>query len=206
MKKGIIALICMILTLVFIIVALVGPWYSMSSESDGVEGYSNFGLTSSETKGVEGEAKTTSYSDQKKDYEDENMDIPDIYGVFDTTFYITIVALIIALVSLIFILGTTFGFGNFKTMKMFGLIFSILALIFCLIAPIYFMTSFPGAMWDGSPVEYGFWDEMEFLGVKASLGPGFAWYLMIVAFITSLIAVIVIFMDKPAPKMAPPPQ
>lgn len=204
MKKGIIALICMILTLVFILVALVGPWYSASGELAGAKVYTNYGLTSSETKDAGEDPETTSYADQKKDIKDAGDDVPSLYSVYDNTFYITIIALVIAIIALICILGATFSFGKIKTMKMLGGIFGILAVIFCLIAPIYFMTALPGEMWKNSTEKYGFWDTAEIWGAKVTFGPGYAWYLMIIGFITSLIAAIIIFMDKKAPMAAPP--
>lgn len=199
-----IALICMLLTLVFIIVALVGTWYSVSGEINGEEGYTNYGLTSYETKNPGQDTETQSYADDKKDYEDAGMDVPGWIGVYDTTFYITIIALIITIIALICILGMTFSFGNLKTMKMLGGLFGILVVIFCLVAPIYFMTALPAEMSKDSTEDLGFWDEIDVLGTKISFGPGYAWYLMIIGFVFSLIASIVVFMDKSNPVMTPP--
>jgi Flp pilus assembly protein TadB len=45
MKKGIIALIGMIVALVFIIVALIGPWYSVGFKYSGANENVDFSLT-----------------------------------------------------------------------------------------------------------------------------------------------------------------
>lgn len=203
MKKGIIALICMVITLVFIIVALVGTWYGGHGEveSMGIKGevdYS-FGLTGGEGK--------SEFAGQKETTEIEYDDDFDAKGVYDNTMYITIIALITAIIALICILGMTFNFGNIKTMKMLGGIFGILTVIFALVAAIYFMTALPEEN-RGTWGDVGFWDEVEtsLMGVsmKLTVGPGYAWYLMIVSFITASIGSIIVFMDKPGPTMAPP--
>lgn len=205
MKKGMIPLICMLLTLVFIIVALIGTWYTVSYEMNEENYYQNYGLTSAERKNPgEDDPKTESYAEMKEDYEDSDADAPSWIGVFDNAFYITIIALIVAIIALICILGMTFGFGNLKTMKMLGGIFGILTVVFCLVAPIYFMTAYPSEMYKDAPEEYGFWDEAEVDGTTYSLSPGFGWYLMIIGFVLSLVGALFIFMDKKSAIAAPP--
>ncbi len=198
-----IALICMLLTLVFIIVALVGPWYGGHGEveSMGMEGevdYS-FGLTGGEGK--------SEFAGQKETTEIEYDDDFDAKCVYDNTMYITIIALITAIIALICILGMTFNFGNIKTMKMLGGIFGILTVIFALVAAIYFMTALPEEN-SGTWGDVGFWDEVEtsLMGVsmKLTIGPGYAWYLMIISFVFALISSIILFMDKKGTIAAPP--
>ena len=198
MKKGIVALICMILTLVFILVALVGTWYGGHGEED-VAGTKvtvdySMSLTGGEVK-AEGEGQKIT---EEIKYDDDF----DAKYVFDNTMYITIIALIIAIIALICILGMTFAFGNIKNMKMLGSIFGILTVIFTLIAPLYFMTALPLETKDVEGNTYNFWDEIELFGVKVSMGPGYAWYLMLVSFVFALIASIVVFMEKPSTPMA----
>ena len=123
MKKGIIALICMIITLVFIIVALVGPWYGGQGESEIMGIKTDTDISMSLTGG---KAKVEAAGQSTTD--DVKYDDMDYKYVFDNTLYITIIAFITAIIALICILGMTFNFGNYKTMKKFGGIFGILTL------------------------------------------------------------------------------
>jgi len=216
MKKGMISLICMLLTLVFIIVALIGPWYSfgnkMSGAGDDYESNTDITLTATTMSIGDEDPETTTHADAKKEYEDAEQDVPDLFGVFDNTLYITIVALIIAILALVGIAGIMFNFGNPKTMKMLGSIFSIITLVIAFVAVFYFMSAFPSEA-ELKTVEgddAGFWysESKSESGVEMSVsyGPGYAWYLMLVGAIFALVAVIFIFMDKPAPAMTQPPQ
>jgi len=172
MKKGIIALIGMIVALVFVLVAFFGPWYNISMEiSPAIKMEASVGLTSAQVNGV-----TVSYSQVVGDK-----------GPIDTTMYLTVGALVMVILSLIGILGFSFNFGNPKTMKMVGGIFGIIAFIMALIAPIYFMTYFNSE----SMGNVGFWNQYG--------GPGFAWYLMIIAAIIALIASIAMLLKKSVP-------
>jgi hypothetical protein len=157
MKKEMIPLIGMILALVLIIVALVGPWYSMSFMGMG----GNFYLTKAEMAGT-----TVPYDDT----------MGDAKASFDNTMYITMVALIFAIIAIIGILGAQFNLGKPDKMRMLAAIFGILTFILAIIAPIYFMTSGFGEVLNIND----FWNELA--------GPGYAWYLMIVAAIIALIA------------------
>lgn len=206
MKKGIIALICMVLTLVFIIVALVGPWYGGHGEASmmgmDIKMDISFGLTEGgmeyETSfggETEKETNTTKY--------DENFEAK---YVFDNTMYIAIGALITAIIALIAILGMTFNFGNPKTMKKIGGIFSILTVLLALVAVVYFMTALPSEFSKDYEGDVSFWDEIEtsemLMNMKYTVGPGYAWYLMLVSFIFALIVSIVVFMEKLSTSMA----
>ena len=106
-----------------------------------------------------------------------------------------------SIIAVVFILLLTFSSGNIKMFKMLGGIFGILTIIFTLIAPIYFMTTLPDALSSDSSQfgggDIAFWDEVNIFGMKISFGPSIAWYLMIVSFVTALIASIIVFMEKP---------
>lgn len=204
MKKGIIALICMILTLVFIIVALVGPWFSQSSkgESGGIKGESSASayLTHADTYTKIGDSETTTSTTYDKDMDNKY--------IFDNTMYITIIALITAIICIIGVLGIAFNFGNPKTMKMIGSIFAVITFILAIVAIFYFMTTFTDKAdlktIDGK--DAGFWYGESKNGIDFSHGPGYAWYLMLVGAILALISAIFLFMDKKAAVAAPPPQ
>lgn len=107
------ALIGMILTLVLILVAFFGPWYSVNL-MDIIS--IDIGLTTAATTGLNS-------------------------GPLNTTMYIAIGALITTILALIGIAGVAFNFGKFKTMKSVGGIFGILTFLLALIAPLYFMSS-----------------------------------------------------------------
>jgi len=120
MKKGIIALISMVITLVFIIVALVGTWYGMSTKLEGVGTMDFENEVSATLTSITGpdpetnEEVTKSNADWRKQYEANGEDT-GIFDVLDNTFYITIFTVIIAILAVIGILGLTFNFGNPKT-------------------------------------------------------------------------------------------
>ena len=97
--------------------------------------------------------------------------------------YISIIALIITILAIIGALGVVFNFGNPNTMGKVGGIFGILTFIFALIAPIYFMTH------EGFAT-LGFWNDYG--------GPGYGWYLMLIAAIIALISSIPLFKKQVA--------
>ena len=183
MKKGMIPLVCMVLTLVLIIVAFIGPWWGGTEEDEftDMEVESNMFLTKAVSKA--GGAEITI------DYED--LPDSDSKTVFSNTYYMVIITLVFSILAIIGILGVTFNFGPIKTMNMIGLIFCILTFILALVAALYFMVALP----DATPDMDGFWMD--------SAGPAYGWYLMIISFILALIASIMIFMDKSVPKAAP---
>ena len=181
MKKGIIALIGMIVALVFIIVAFVGPWYGGTSSGVSV----NFYLTRLESAGV------------SMGYDNPSVAIfmSDIKNIFDNTMYLTMGALVTAILALIGMLGFVFNFGKSNMMRMLGAIFGIITFVLALAATIYFMNALTGKMTGLT----GFWNE--------EAGPGYAWYLMLVATIIALIASIAMFLKKSDPEVvAQPPQ
>ena len=156
MNKNMMALIGMVIALVFIIIALVGPWYSMSF----------FGITTEA--GLFTEALT-------------GVD----RGPWDTTMYIAVVALIFSLIALIGVLGINFKFGEVNMMSKIGGIFGILTFVLALVAPLYFMMSALEGM-----SEIGFWNEMG--------GPGYGWYMMILAAVVALIFSLPLFKKQVA--------
>ncbi len=210
-----IALICMLLTLVFIIVALVGTWYGMSSKLEGTgtmdydTEYTSTLTGSTGPDPITGETITKSHADTRKEAESAGGET-GVYDVFDNTFYITIFTFIIAIIAVIGILGLTLNFGNPKTMKMLGSIFGIITFILALVAVFYFMTALPSEL-DTKTSEgedAGFWysESQTEMGatMSVSYGPGYAWYLMLIGAILALISSIFLFMDKKSAISASP--
>ena len=72
MKRGMIAVIGMILVLVLILVAFMGPWFSMAQKSDDDEGWTNLYFNKAETKsGKDADVETEDFdSDFREDNED----------------------------------------------------------------------------------------------------------------------------------------
>ena len=202
MKKGMIALIGMIVALVFIIVALIGPWYSV-------------GLKYPEAMG--GKKETVDFSLTRAKGEMLGIPIDESYDnspgmdedtktVFANSMYITIIALVICILALIGILGFVFGFGKSGTMKKLGGIFGILTFILVIIAVFYFMTALPvKTIGGGVANDIGFWYSKSEAGTEASMGPGYAWYLMLVAAMIALIASIAMLLKKSAPELVAQP-
>lgn len=170
MRKGGTALVGMILTLVFILIGFFGSWYTISFA--GID--ANYFLTKAEMGGM------------TIDYGDIGSQMGDAKGIFDNTMYMTVIALIFAIIALIGILGVVFNFGNINTMSKVGGIFGILTFILAIVAPLYFMTS----AFLESYGDVGFWSEYG--------GPGYAWYLMIIAAIIAMISSVPLFKKKAA--------
>lgn len=185
------ALIGMILALVFVIVALFGPWYEMSSTGN----TASMSLTST-TGSSGGTTVTTSHADSRKQVEAVGGDA-GVFDVFNIALYLTIFSLVIAILALVFLLGYVFNFGKPAMMKNLAMIFGIITFILALVAIIYFMVAFPGKLGDSYSIkDVGFWDSKTILSTTVSFGPGFAWYLMIVAGIIALISSLFVFMNK----------
>ena len=101
--------------------------------------------------------------------------------------YMAIIALIFCIIALIGTLGLAFNFGKANTMTKIGGGFGILTFIFALITPLYFFMDFAAQSYSAG---VGFWNDFG--------GPGYAWYLMIIAAIIALISAVAAFKSKPA--------
>lgn len=187
MRKGGVALIGMILALVFILVAFYGPWYSVSMSIMDQEGSVEMTLTQMVSK-FAGQEQTITYEDAKtSSVSGLNTDALD---VFSNTMYIVIIALICAIIGVIGILGHFFSSGKSNKPKLLGGIFGVLVFILGLVAIIYFMT--------GGFYESDFWFSQNIMGTEMSGGPGYAWYLVLIAAIIALISSIPLFKKQAA--------
>ena len=109
--------------------------------------------------------------------------------------YMAIIALIFCIIALIGTMGLVFNFGELSTMRKIGGGLGILTFIFALLTPIYFLVDFASQPFSSM---VGFWNDFG--------GPGYAWYLMIIAAIIALISSIAAFKIKtgtPAPVQPP---
>lgn len=193
MKKGILAFIGMILALVLIIVALIGPWYSISLTTMGQDGSVDMTLSQMTVK-IMGMEQTMNYN-KVAETSSATTGMPvdtDSLDVFTNTMYITLVALIVGILTVALLALQVFA--NKQNMKKLAMIFGIVTFAMAIIAIIYFMTnSITGG-------EYGFWfsESINQMGMNMDMsgGPGFSWYLMLVAGIISLISSIMLLLDK----------
>ena len=98
----------------------------------------------------------------------------------------------------------------------FNLEFGILAFIFAIIAPLYFMLGFNSLIEESynvyastsgttPDIDYGLWFSISEGGFEANAGPGIAWYVMFIAGIIALIASILI-LKKDKETILPQPQ
>ena len=123
-----------------------------------------------------------------------------MYDIFNIVLYLTIISLIIAILASVFILGHVFNFGKPKMMKNLAMLFGIITFVIAFVAVFYFMIAVPGenTMKTAEGGDMGFWYSASVSGTSFSIGPGFAWYLMLIAGIIALISLIFVFMDKKA--------
>jgi len=194
MRKGKISIICMILVLVFIIISLIGPWYETLSGTNGVY----LSLTSSTTT-FDGITETISNADARKTAETNPGADLSILDIIDITLYLVIFVLIIAILTMVFLLGYLFNFGKTRMMKNLTMIFGVITFILALTAVFYFMVALSSKINTFSIIkDVGFWYSNIIGGISVSMGPGFAWYLLFIAGVIVLISVIFVFMDKQA--------
>jgi len=193
-----------------IIIAIFAPWYSASLEMSalGERIYINADLSligfgaSTNFPGMGGGGSWGYYDIPET--EEASMVRENVLSIFNTTLYIVIGALITAILALIGVLGIKFHFGNLDKMRRLGTIFSVVTFIIALGACIYFMISLTGRMTDAAGNKiFSFWysTAVTIFGtdMSMSIGPGYAWYLMIVASVVALISLVFIF-KKPSTK------
>ena len=233
MQKKIIGMIFAILALVFVIIGLVGSWYNVHMEysSSYMTGESDSDIyltrmTAKSTMGGSTQEQDMSIDEIRDQYEAGGMDTSFLDAI-NNTFIITIIALIFAIIALVF---AGLSFKIFHLGKI-GAILLILVFVFALISPILFMTGFQSFIdqqmetYSGMTTgveDIGFWYSNSGEGFNMSLGPGYAWYLMIIGAIFALVAAIIFFIGKklqaiptpnvmqqqapPSPPVSPPTQ
>ena len=207
MNKNIVSTIFTILALVFIIIALFGVWYSgnqkISLSGFEIENGFDIHLNSIEGRvvndGGDLETQSESISELREQYKEAGMDT-GFLDVIDTTFIITIIGLVFAILAFIF---AALSFFKPKIQKIAGIL-SILLFVFALIAPIYFMIGYSDYLdeqiesWGTSSEisDLGFWYSKSVSGGEISMGPGYAWYLILIGAVFGLIAAITLFLKQ----------
>ncbi len=182
------------IVLVIVVIILLGlsitlPWYTEASDGEPVLNYYFHGredVNSNETKSW-----------------DEYKQWDPFQGVYNLTFALVIISLILT----ILILVGTIAVLIFDIDKKFIILFSLLAFLFCLLAPIVFAALHPGAaetvyenIYETEPSGEGSWDS--FFGKRAdySWGPSSGWYLGVTCLILIIIILIMSFkLPEPEP-------
>jgi len=217
MKKNVIGMVFTILVLVFVIIGLIGSWYTshmkISSGTMDMESDSNIYLTRMDGKSVmagQTSEQSVELSDIREQYEAAGMDTSFIDAI-GNVFIITIIALIFTIIALVFAVTSIFK----PKLQMIGGIFAIIVFILVLLAPILFMTGFSSYLeaqtelygTTAGEANMGFWYSVSEGGSETSMGPGYAWYLMIIGAIFALIAGIMLFIKQkqalPTPHAVP---
>jgi hypothetical protein len=184
-------------------IALVLPWYAISSELAGEKFESRYSFGGIESN-LEGSVEFKAWGDEALE------SYKDTRGVYGLTQILTIFGLILAILLLI---------GAFMVMKgkgkQYAFFFALLTLIFCLLAPIVFMATHAGAIAEDMGSSEGTGPQNSFSGseeddslgitVKASWGPSSGFYMTIIGFIFALLAFILSF-KIPKPELTLPTQ
>ena len=201
MRKGVVACASMIFGLILLFVAFLGPWYTINgSGALGVNYNVGFYLTKMEAKGtIPGQdiSLSMSYTDVKENAQMVGVNI-ESFAVINTAMYLTLCAIITALIAVIVIIAFIFNKGKPKTMKWLGGGFGFLTFFLALVPALYVMST------GFAENSNGFWFSQSVLGVTVYGGPGYAWYLMIVVAIIAVISAVAILFKKIVPEATSP--
>jgi hypothetical protein len=207
MRKGIVALVGMIIGLVLLVVSFLGPWYIINATGVFETEYSaGFYLTRLELqRNIGGQDVTLSmdYADAKMNIGDTAVNVQS-FAMIETAMYLTLLALVTAVIAIMFMAAFVFQKGKPRTMKLGGGLFGVFTFLLTLLPALYFInTEFVENI-------NGFWFSMTIFNIKITGGLGYAWYLMIVAAIIAVICAAAILLKKIRPadssleKVAPP--
>ncbi|HUT00168.1 MAG TPA: hypothetical protein VMY59_07625 [Candidatus Thermoplasmatota archaeon] len=193
MRNGIVAFVGMLGVLILLIVAFMGPWYTMNGTGTfGGEYTVGFYLRSIEAKGsITGQDISWSMGYVEAE---ENAQIVGVntqsFSTIENAMYLTMFAMATALISLIGMAAFVFRLGTLKIMKYIGGGFGFLTFLLALMPALYVMTT------GFSESSSDFWFSQSVLGVAITGGPGYAWYLMIVVSIIALISSVALLHKK----------
>ncbi len=146
MKKYNYTTIGAVLAIIVFIIGFMGPWYTISGEFFGAKASIDIGLMETTFSGGTDTTNLITSIDRSE---------------VDTTMYIAIIAIILAVITLIGILGTMFGFGDKSTMQKIGEICGFLTFIVAIITIIYYIVNIPDT------------SALNTFGIDSGLGWGF---------------------------------
>lgn len=187
MRKGLVVLIGMIVGLVLLLVSFMGPWYTIKATGFfGTSEYSaQFSLTQMQLQrnvGGQDIMLSMDYADAKMNVGGTAVNV-ESFAMIETAMYLTILALVMMVLAIAFMAALVFEKGNSRMMKYGGGLFGILTFVLTLLPALYFMnTKFVENI-------SGFWFEVSILGITITGGPGYAWYLMILVAVITVVCV-----------------
>jgi hypothetical protein len=198
MRKGVVSFGGMIVGLVLLVVAFMGPWYAMNlSGSLGMNSDVGFYLTRMEAKGIfnnQDLSISVGYADAKVNAQSVGANV-ESFTIMENAMYLTFFAIVTTLIALIGIAAFVFRLGTPKIMKYVGGGFALLTFVLALAPVLYVLnTKFAENI-------SGFWFSQSVLGVTIIGGPGYAWYLMVVVAIIALICGVAILVKKIVPEV-----
>jgi hypothetical protein len=197
MRKGVVSFGGMIVGLVLLVVAFMGPWYAMNMGGAlGMNGHVEFYLTRMEVKGIfnnQDLSVSVGYADAKENAQSVGVNT-ESFTIIENAMYLTFFAIVTSLIALIGIVAFVFRWGNSKIMKYVGGGFALLTFVLALGPALYVMTTkFAENISE-------FWFSKSSFGVTITGGPGYAWYLMIVVAILVLICEVAFLVKKIVPE------
>jgi hypothetical protein len=197
MRKGVVSFSGMIVGLVLLVIAFMGPWYAMNlSGALGMDSDVEFYLTRMEVKGIlnnQDLSVSVGYADAKENAQSMGVDI-ESFTIIENVMYLTLFAMMVNLIAIIGIAAFVFRLGTPKIMKYVGGGFALLTFVLALVPALYIMnTKF-------AENTSGFWFSQSVVGITITGGPGYAWYLMIVVTIIVLICGVSILVKKIVPE------
>jgi hypothetical protein len=202
MRKGVVAFSGMIAGLVLLVVAFMGPWYTMNgSGALGAEYSVEFSLTNLEAKGsIAGQefSWSTGYAQAEENAQTVGVNTQS-FSIIQTARSLTLFAMVAVVLALLGMAAFVFQVGTQRIMKYVGGGFGLLAVVCALVPVVYVMTA------GFSENSSGFWFSQTVLGVTVTGAPGYAWYLMIAAVVVLLISAVAVLLKKVAPEAAEPP-
>jgi len=205
MRKGISTCVGMIGGLVLLIVGFFGPWYVIDMTGIlGADYHAGLFLTRMELQAQgQGIFLSMGYAEVKNYAQNIPMNM-ESFAVIDTAFFLTVLALVTAVLAIFFMGAFVFEKGKPKTMKYGGGLLAFLTFLLTLVPALYFMNT------EFVKNSNGFWLKLSIFGMTVTGGPGYAWYLMLVVAGISVICAVAILLkkipsaDSSAEKTVPP--
>ena len=200
-----VAFVGMIGGLALLLVGFLGPWYVINVGILGSDYNAGLFLTKMELRSPgQGILVSMGYAEAETNVQNMHMNTGS-FAVIDTALYLTLLALMTAVLAVLFIAAFVFEKGKPKTMKLMGGCFAFLTFLLTLLPALYFMNT------EFVEDSGGFWFNLSLFGMSFSGRPGYAWYLMLVVAVISLICAGIVLLikiksvDVSAEKMTSPP-
>jgi hypothetical protein len=202
--KALIATVLVIMAMVFCGLSLMAPWYSVEMESKGV-GFTSKGQIVYYLDHIEVEYFGTSY---ERSYDNEQYDNVSFIDTFRTTGIIVYIAIFGCIIGTIGALMIFFE----KIPHNLGIFLVTLAMILCLLAPLFLMVALPGSFqkdFADSDDELTSRLGREFFGsetqesglstAEVKWGGSVGWVMTMIAAMMCFAALVLVYFSKPTP-------